>query len=214
MPRICDSENSIRSEISPRVLMRSSTASHLFSASTQPRPSRSISRAICRSWSCTPSVASMASTTISAIFSASSEAETDIFSSSSSMRAFLRRPAVSTSSIGPCSSASRTETASRVRPGSGPVIMRSSPSRRFSSVDLPAFGRPTMASRSGPGGRGGTATSSPSSPRPGSKSSSSAGTGSGAACSGGRRSTISPIRSDRPSPCSADTATGLPRPRL
>ena len=37
---------------------------------------------------------------------------------------------------------------SRVMPASGPVIIRSSPSMRLTSVDLPAFGRPTMASLS------------------------------------------------------------------
>ena len=44
---------------------------------------------------------------------------------------------MSTSSIGPFSSENRTATASRVSPGSGPVIIRSSPSSRFSRVDFP-----------------------------------------------------------------------------
>ncbi len=88
--------------VTPRVAaLRSVTASHLFSASTQPRPSRSISRAICRSCSCSPSAASIASTTTSAIFSASMVAEVLIFSSACSMRALRRSPAVSTSSIAP-----------------------------------------------------------------------------------------------------------------
>ena len=119
---------------------------------------------------------------------------------------------MSTSSIGPCASASSTDTASRVSPGSGPVIIRSSPSSRFSSVDLPAFGRPTIARRSGPGGRGGSTTSSPSIGSGSGSSSSSPGTGSAAAA--GSRSAISPIRSASPSPCSAETAIGLPSPRL
>ena len=38
---------------------------------------------------------------------------------------------------------------SRVMPASGPVSMRSSPSSRFTSVDLPEFGRPTTATRIG-----------------------------------------------------------------
>ena len=38
---------------------------------------------------------------------------------------------------------------SRVIPASGPVISRSSPSMRLIRVDLPAFGRPTIASLSG-----------------------------------------------------------------
>ena len=68
--------------------------------------------------------------------------------------------------------------------------MRSSPSSRFSSVDFPAFGRPTMASFSG---------------RPASSSS-------GSASASGSRSAISAISSEIPSPCSADTATGSPSP--
>mgnify|MGYP003408486660 CR=1 FL=1 len=39
---------------------------------------------------------------------------------------------------------------SRVMPASGPVSSRSSPSSRLMSVDLPALGRPTMASLNGP----------------------------------------------------------------
>ena len=38
---------------------------------------------------------------------------------------------------------------SRVIPASGPVIIRSSPSMLLTRVDLPALGRPTMASLSG-----------------------------------------------------------------
>ena len=41
---------------------------------------------------------------------------------------------------------------SRVIPASGPVISRSSPSIRLTSVDLPALGRPTIASLSGASG--------------------------------------------------------------
>ena len=39
--------------------------------------------------------------------------------------------------------------ASRVVPASGAVSRRSSPISRLISVDLPAFGRPTMATRIG-----------------------------------------------------------------
>ena len=39
--------------------------------------------------------------------------------------------------------------ASRVMPASGPVIMRSSPRMALTRVDLPTFGRPTMAMRRG-----------------------------------------------------------------
>ena len=50
--------------------------------------------------------------------------------------------------LGPCHSQSRL-IESRVIPASGPVIIRSSPSIRLTSVDLPALGRPTIASLSG-----------------------------------------------------------------
>ena len=52
------------------------------------------------------------------------------------------------------------ETLSRVRPGSGPVIIRSSPRSALTSVDLPAFGRPTIATRIGFTRSGGTACGS------------------------------------------------------
>ena len=63
---------------------------------------------------------------------------------------------------------------SRVMPGSGPVSSRSSPRIRLSSVDLPAFGRPSTAMRSGFAGSSSLPSSS--SPRTsGSASSSSSG---------------------------------------
>ena len=75
---------------------------------------------------------------------------------------------------------------SRVIPASGPVISRSSPSIRLISVDLPAFGRPTIASLSG-------APASPRRPRrPPRPSSSRSRCGSSAS-----------NRSAMPSPCSA-----------
>ena len=43
----------------------------------------------------------------------------------------------------------RWRSTSRVMPASGPVIMRSSPSNALTRVDLPTFGRPTMAMRKG-----------------------------------------------------------------
>ena len=62
---------------------------------------------------------------------------------------------------------------SRVRPGSGPVSSRSSPRMRLSSVDLPAFGRPSTAMRSGlVGSTSLPSSSSPSSSGAGSSSSS------------------------------------------
>jgi hypothetical protein len=82
-----------------------------------------------------------------------------------------------------------------VIPASGPVIIRSSPSIRFTSVDLPAFGRPTMASFSG---------------RSGSSSSSSSSLSSSSRSTNGRKLSN---KSTTPSPCSALMAIGSPRPR-
>jgi hypothetical protein len=45
-------------------------------------------------------------------------------------------------------------------PASGPVSMRSAPSNWFTSVDLPAFGRPTIAMRSGAPSPSGSSVSS------------------------------------------------------
>ena len=94
-------------------------------------------------------MASSSSTTTSAKSIARRASAADSFSSLSSTLARLRRPAVSTSRTGlPCHSQSRL-IESRVIPASGPVIIRSSPSIRLTRVDLPALGRPTIASFSG-----------------------------------------------------------------
>ena len=78
---------------------------------------------------------------------------TESRSAVSSIRDFRRRPAVSNSSSsrGPSRVCQVNGVAieSRVSPGSGPVIIRSSPSSALTSVDLPAFGRPTIAIRIG-----------------------------------------------------------------
>ena len=54
-------------------------------------------------------------------------------------------PAVSTKRSGPSSVSTMVSTASRVVPGMSCTIERSSPTRRLNSVDLPTFGRPTIA---------------------------------------------------------------------
>ena len=71
------------------------------------------------------------------------------FSSFSWMRGGRRSPAVSCRrKVRPFQFRS-TAMVSRVIPASGPVSRRSSPSSRFTSVDLPEFGRPTTATRIG-----------------------------------------------------------------
>jgi hypothetical protein len=83
------------------------------------------------------------------------------------------------------SQSSSTSIASRVVPGWSNAITRSSPSRRFTSVDLPTLGRPTMATRGWSGASSGSRS-----------------TGNGASASS--------ISWRTPSPCSAEIATGMP----
>jgi hypothetical protein len=59
-------------------------------------------------------------------------------------------PAVSTSTTSRPSTRRNESVESRVVPGSSATMLRSSPSRAFSSDDLPTLGRPTIASRGGP----------------------------------------------------------------
>ena len=61
--------------------------------------------------------------------------------------AFARMPAVSTNRMVMSSCWITLSTASRVVPAMGETIERSSPTRRFSRVDFPTFGRPMMATR-------------------------------------------------------------------
>jgi hypothetical protein len=79
-------------------------------------------------------------------FSASPTASFSAFCSTRDLR---RSPAVSNSLTCRSPQVKSVATESRVRPGSGPVIIRSSPSSVLTSVDFPAFGRPTMASFNG-----------------------------------------------------------------
>ena len=73
----------------------------------------------------------------------------DIASSFSLTRARRRKPAVSTRRSSRPPKVQGTAMASRVMPASGPVSMRSSPSRRLTRVDLPTLGRP-MTATTGP----------------------------------------------------------------
>ena len=60
-------------------------------------------------------------------------------------------PAVSTNTIGPSSVSTSVSIESRVVPAMSWTTERSSPTSRLNSVDLPTFGRPTMATRGGGG---------------------------------------------------------------
>ena len=88
------------------------------------------------------------------------------------------------------SNSQSTEIESRVIPASGPVSRRSSPIKRLIRVDLPALGRPMTAMRIGLSGSSISST----------KMSSDA-------------ARIALYRSAMPSPCSAEMATGSPKPR-
>ena len=59
-------------------------------------------------------------------------------------------PAVSTSTSGWPSSSMAVSIGSRVVPGTSDTIIRSEPKTRFTKVDLPVFGRPTIATRGAP----------------------------------------------------------------
>ena len=128
------------------------TRSHLLTPTTSARPSFSITERIAISCFSKGMVASSNNTTTSANLTARSPSETAIFSSLSSIRERLRMPAVSKSFIGRPRKFHSTPIESRVIPASGPTNSRSSPSRWLISVDLPAFGRPTMAMRKGRAG--------------------------------------------------------------
>src|SRR5712691_11890109 len=97
-------------------------------------------------------------------------------------------PAVSTSTTGTPSKVSSVSTGSRVVPGVGLTRARSSPSRALSSDDLPTFGRPMIASRSG------------------------ASWSAGFSSAGGSWSTTRSSRSPTPMPCCAETRLGSSKP--
>ena len=98
---------------------------------------------------------------------------------------------------------SRISTESRVVPATGETMARSSPRKRFSKEDLPAFGRPTIASRSS---RSGSALASGFVSETGVA---------GLSLTGCRNSTVSESSiSPKPFPCSAEIAKTSAKPKL
>ena len=100
-----------------------------------------------RSWSRTPSVASISSSTTSARRTALKALFTMRYSLPFSTLVRLRTPAVSTKvKISPsCSTSASIE--SRVVPATSETMLRSRPRSRFRRLDLPTLGRPTSATR-------------------------------------------------------------------
>ena len=148
-PATCARRSSTDSRSSLSFFCLSATRSHLLTAITRARPSSDAMSAMVRSWCSRACSASTSTTTTSAKRMARTASLAASFSAASVMRALRLRPAVSKMRIGRSFHAKSVATASRVRPGSGPVIMRSSPSSALTSVDLPELGRPTMAMRIG-----------------------------------------------------------------
>ena len=153
-PRSCGNNRSKLSRRSFNLACLFSSMSHLLTATTTARPSRSARSAMRRSCCSNGIAASKSTTTTSANLTARSPSLTDNFSSFSCTLAFLRIPAVSKMRIGSAAPSDptqsvRSEIASRVIPASGPVNSRSSPRIWFIRVDLPALGRPTTATCSG-----------------------------------------------------------------
>jgi len=109
------------------------------------------------------------------------------------VRAGRRIPAVSTKQNFPSGVSITVSTASRVVPGMSWTIERSSPTSRLKSVDFPALGRPTNATR-------------------GMSMSGRTSSGSSSGSTVGSRRTTSSRRSPVPRPCSALIGHGSPRP--
>ena len=107
-------------------------------------PMRSASR---WSWWEAPTVASITRSAMSARSSASRARSTAWCSVPRSVLDGRRRPAVSMKHTGPSGVSTTVSMASRVVPGMSCTMERSSPRSRLKSVDLPTFGRPTMATR-------------------------------------------------------------------
>ena len=146
------------------------------------------------SWSVTPSVASMSSSTTLADSMACSVLTTENFSIASNTRPLRRSPAVSMSSKRCPLRSSGTLIASRVVPGRSNATSRSSPSQVLISVDLPTFGRPATARRIG---RLAGSSSSPSS---------------GSSGGGGRVSSASSISARTPCPWAEEIGCTSPKP--
>ena len=178
-PFNCDRPSSSAARMPLNSPLPSTATSHLLIAMISARPSWITWSAIFRSCTSKPLVASSSSTTTSAKSMACRASATDSFSNLSCTLARLRMPAVSIKrtrrsvskgGILPSSSGSAcfglgsvqiqsTEILSRVIPASGPVISRFSPNNLLISVDLPAFGRPTIANFKMASGASGSGTS-------------------------------------------------------
>ncbi len=143
-----------RSRISLTILSKdfsflSGRMSHLLRIRMRPFPAWRMLWTMRKSCSESPRVASMTRRDRSERRMLSSERMLLKISTSSSTFAFFRRPAVSvTTNVSP-SETNVQSIESRVVPGMSETTTRSSPSRRFSRVDFPAFGRPRIAKRIG-----------------------------------------------------------------
>ena len=114
---------------------------------TSARPASSTAPSTVASWSVTPSPASSMITATWQCSIACSVLTIENFSTASSTLPRRRRPAVSIRRYLRPSRSRSTAIESRVVPGTSEAIIRSSPRMRFTSVDLPTFGRPTKATR-------------------------------------------------------------------
>ena len=208
-PRNCGNSRSKLSRRSFSLSCFSSSRSHLLTATTTARPSRSARSAIRKSCCSNGISTSSSTTTTSANFTARRPSLTDSFSSFSCTLARLRIPAVSKIRTGTSPHSVITEMASRVIPASGPVSKRSSPMILLINVDLPALGRPTTATCNGRALVGMRGPSSSSSDTSTSVSGASAAARSANSSEIGRSISRS---SPMPSPCSADRRRGSPRP--
>ena len=146
-PRNCGKLSSRRAIMSCITPCGDPTKSHLFRTITGARPSSASRLPIPRSCLASGSVASNKSTTTAARPSEANVSSDESFSRLSWTRERRRSPAVSSSSMARPLNDHSTATESRVIPASGPVITRSSPTKRLTSVDFPTLGRPTIARR-------------------------------------------------------------------
>mmetsp|Transcript_11608 Transcript_11608/g.25849 ORF Transcript_11608/g.25849 Transcript_11608/m.25849 type:complete len:242 (+) Transcript_11608:439-1164(+) len=123
----------------------SGTASHLFSAITQERPSSAIRWARMRSWSTSPVIASSMSTTTSARRIALKALPTMKNSGPYMTLPRLRMPAVSIKRYELLPRVSKASTVSLVVPAWSDTMDRSSFTSLLNKLDLPTFGLPTSA---------------------------------------------------------------------
>ena len=161
-------------------------ASHLLTKTTVLFQASRIKPAIWVSWEVIPASASTIKRATSARSMALNERNTLNFSTPTSILPRRRIPAVSINVTGSPPTSIRVSTASRVVPGMGLTMARSSPTSLLSKEDFPAFGLPTMAILT--------------------ESSSMASTWAG------KELTSASSRSPVPVPCMAETGYGSPRP--